>query len=105
MLVLFFLRLHTLAWVPASGKLFSFGSGEHGQLGSNETVTVNSPVVVSDNWLSIPVDGNNLEHHNLVKQIASGGDHCCVVTVNSSKVNHTPILRTLIRQSFKDHSL
>lgn len=67
-------RFHTLAYVASSGKLFSFGSGENGQLGNNKVMSVNSPVVVQNSWLKVKP-----ENHLAVHRIAGGGDHCFIL--------------------------
>lgn len=71
-------RLHTLAYVKSSEKLYAFGSGEYGQLGNNKVVTVNSPVVVENSWVA-----NDRKSHCRVQRIATGGDHCYVVTLKN----------------------
>lgn len=77
-------RLHTLAYVASSEKLYAFGSGENGQLGNNKVVTINSPVVVENSWVS-----NDKVSHCTVQRIATGGDHCYVVTMkNVSNKTH-----------------
>lgn len=71
-------RLHTLAYVESSEKLYAFGSGENGQLGNNKVVTVNSPVVVENSWVA-----NDRKSHCCVQRIATGGDHCYIVTLKN----------------------
>jgi len=71
-------RLHTLAYVASSEKLYAFGSGENGQLGNNKIIAVNSPVVVHNSWVS-----NDKMGHYSVQRIATGGDHCYVVTMKT----------------------
>lgn len=71
-------RLHTLAYVESSEKLYAFGSGENGQLGNNKVVTINSPVVVENSWVA-----NDRKSHCRVQRIATGGDHCYVVTLKN----------------------
>ena len=75
-------RLHTLAYVASSEKLYAFGSGENGQLGNNKVITVNSPVVVKNSWVS-----NDKVSHCSVQRIATGGDHCYAVTMKNVSNN------------------
>ena len=78
-------RLHTLAYVASSEKLYAFGSGENGQLGNNKVITVNSPVVVKNSWVS-----NDKKSHCSVQRIATGGDHCYAVTLKNVSNNTQP---------------
>ena len=71
-------RLHTLAYVASPEKLYAFGSGENGQLGNNKVITVNSPVVVENSWMS-----NDKVSRSSVQRIATGGDHCYAVTMKN----------------------
>ena len=78
-------RLHTLAYVASSEKLYAFGSGENGQLGNNNVIAVNSPVVVQNSWVS-----NDKMSQYSVQRIATGGDHCYVVALkNVSNKTHS----------------
>ncbi|XP_078386063.1 putative E3 ubiquitin-protein ligase HERC4 [Cetorhinus maximus] len=66
---------HTLVFVPSSGKIYSFGRGEFGQLGNRET---------SDQLVPLPVnildtsDNNRMENGHstkpAVRRIFAGGD-------------------------------
>lgn len=71
-------RNHTLAYVAASGQLYSFGGGDSGQLGNNQVASVNSPVLVQKSWVSCTSKGKNMPR--VIRQIAAGGDHCYVLT-------------------------
>ncbi|KAK2560307.1 putative E3 ubiquitin-protein ligase HERC4 [Acropora cervicornis] len=71
-------RNHTLAYVAASGQLYSFGGGDSGQLGNNQVASVNSPVLVQKSWVSCTSKGNNMPR--VIRQIAAGGDQCYVLT-------------------------
>uniref|UniRef100_A0A4W3GD99 HECT and RLD domain containing E3 ubiquitin protein ligase 4 n=1 Tax=Callorhinchus milii TaxID=7868 RepID=A0A4W3GD99_CALMI len=48
--VCLFFRQHTLAFVPSSGKLHSFGLGGNGQLGTGFTSNRKSPSIVKAAW-------------------------------------------------------
>ena len=74
-----------MAYVASSEKLYSFGSGENGQLGNNKVVTVNGPVAVDNSWVTV-----NPESRCVVHRVASGGDHCYVLT--SKNVSDDEIL-------------
>lgn len=51
-LFLFFsTRQHTTAFVPSSGRIYSFGLGGNGQLGTGTTSNRKSPFTVKGNWL------------------------------------------------------
>ncbi|XP_053547813.1 probable E3 ubiquitin-protein ligase HERC4 [Bombina bombina] len=70
-------RQHTLAFVPSSGRIYAFGLGGHGQLGSGSSCNRKSPFTVKGCWLSysdfiqLP---NNAEECYCVKKIFAGGD-------------------------------
>lgn len=70
-------RQHTTAFVPSSGRIYSFGLGGNGQLGTGTTSNRKSPFTVKGNWLPystqclIPADS---EQYYCVKRIFSGGD-------------------------------
>lgn len=70
-------RQHTLAFVPSSGRIYSFGLGGNGQLGTGSTCNRKSPFTVKGNWLShsdysqLPQD---VDGYYCVKKIYSGGD-------------------------------
>lgn len=82
-------RLHTLAYVASSEKLYAFGSGENGQLGNNKVITVNSPVAVKNSWVANDAIGKDRVSHCSVQRIATGGDHCYVLTMkNVSNKTH-----------------
>ncbi|XP_063493234.1 probable E3 ubiquitin-protein ligase HERC4 isoform X8 [Symphalangus syndactylus] len=70
-------RQHTCAFVPSSGRIYSFGLGGNGQLGTGSTSNRKSPFTVKGNWY--PYNGQCLpdidsEEYFCVKRIFSGGD-------------------------------
>ncbi|XP_067408715.1 probable E3 ubiquitin-protein ligase HERC4 isoform X4 [Emydura macquarii macquarii] len=70
-------RQHTSAFVPSSGRIYSFGLGGNGQLGTGSTSNRKSPFTVKGNW--IPYSGQcppttDSEEYYCVKRIFSGGD-------------------------------
>ncbi|KAF6317256.1 HECT and RLD domain containing E3 ubiquitin protein ligase 4 [Rhinolophus ferrumequinum] len=76
-------RQHTSAFVPSSGRIYSFGLGGNGQLGTGSTSNRKSPFTVKGNWF--PYNGQcppdiDSEEYFCVKRIFSGGDqsfsHC-----------------------------
>ncbi|XP_023183784.1 probable E3 ubiquitin-protein ligase HERC4 isoform X1 [Xiphophorus maculatus] len=68
-------RQHTLAFTPACGKIYSFGLGGNGQLGTRATCNRKSPSPVKGPWAtSCPSEENDLEQSCLVKRIYAGGD-------------------------------
>ena len=70
-----------MAYVASSGQLYSFGSGENGQLGNSKVDCVNSPVLVHQSWAVDNTDGSSSAGMGVVQRIAAGGDHCYVLTV------------------------
>ena len=68
--------MHTLAYVASSGKLYSFGAGENGQLGNNRLSSVNSPVLVHSSWHGDTTDGSKSTQQSVIHRIAAGGDFC-----------------------------
>lgn len=76
-----------MAYVAASGQLYSFGGGDSGQLGNNQVASVNSPVLVQKSWVSCTSKGNKMPR--VIRQIAAGGDQCYVLT--AAKVNDLKI--------------
>lgn len=44
-------RQHTTAFVPSSGRIYSFGLGGNGQLGTGTTSNRKSPFTVKGNWI------------------------------------------------------
>nr|XP_046214995.1 probable E3 ubiquitin-protein ligase HERC4 isoform X1 [Oncorhynchus gorbuscha] len=76
-------RQHTLAFIPSSGKMDSFGLGGNGQLGTRSTSNRNSPAPVKGPWVAYngptPTIAD-MEQGCCVKRIYAGGDqsfaHC-----------------------------
>uniref|UniRef100_A0A452RYS9 Probable E3 ubiquitin-protein ligase HERC4 n=1 Tax=Ursus americanus TaxID=9643 RepID=A0A452RYS9_URSAM len=68
---------HTSAFVPSSGRIYSFGLGGNGQLGTGSTSNRKSPFTVKGNWFpytgQCPPDIDS-EEYFCVKRIFSGGD-------------------------------
>ncbi|XP_070697614.1 probable E3 ubiquitin-protein ligase HERC4 isoform X1 [Pempheris klunzingeri] len=87
-------RQHTLAFTPSSEKMYSFGLGGNGQLGTRSTCNRKSPAPVKGPWVATDASTNtdsysllslhhlsDLEHGCCVKRIYAGGDqsfahHC-----------------------------
>ncbi|GCB64177.1 probable E3 ubiquitin-protein ligase HERC4 isoform X1 [Scyliorhinus torazame] len=70
-------RQHTLAFVTSSGKVYSFGLGGNGQLGTGSTSNRKSPCTVKGAWVSHsgqypPII--NAKNNYCIKRIFSGGD-------------------------------
>ncbi|KAL3312710.1 putative E3 ubiquitin-protein ligase herc4 [Cichlidogyrus casuarinus] len=89
-------RFHTFAFVPASGKLYSFGSNMDGQLGhgsSFDNPFLSTPTFIKgphsflpkeqieslSNTTSLPSNG-----YNCLIRIYSGGDHNFIITTSPS---------------------
>uniref|UniRef100_A0A3P9AHY4 HECT domain-containing protein n=1 Tax=Esox lucius TaxID=8010 RepID=A0A3P9AHY4_ESOLU len=60
-------RQHTLAFIPSSGKIDSFGLGGNGQLGTRSTSNRNSPAPVKGPWVAYngptPTSTGYIEQH------------------------------------------
>ncbi|XP_046455571.1 probable E3 ubiquitin-protein ligase HERC4 isoform X2 [Daphnia pulex] len=54
-------RCHTLAFVPSKGRIYAFGLGGSGQLGTKSTANVNSPQLVIGPW--------ETSHNNSIKDV------------------------------------
>ncbi|XP_054285164.1 probable E3 ubiquitin-protein ligase HERC4 isoform X2 [Macrosteles quadrilineatus] len=83
-------RRHTLALVPSRGRIYAFGLGCAGQLGTKAQLSSTTPQVVVGPWLSPSgisiVENNNISDY-VVKRIYAGGDQCFVtVTRQKDKV-------------------
>ncbi|XP_016850770.1 probable E3 ubiquitin-protein ligase HERC4 isoform X3 [Anolis carolinensis] len=70
-------RQHTSAFVPSTGRIYSFGLGGNGQLGMGSTSNRKSPFPVKGNFLpfngQIPLNSDRDEYY-YVRRIFSGGD-------------------------------
>ncbi|PNF22147.1 putative E3 ubiquitin-protein ligase HERC4 [Cryptotermes secundus] len=76
-------RRHALAFVPSRGRVYAFGLGGAGQLGTKAIRSATTPQVVLGPWVSpggvsVVEAGIQSEHASkcMVKRIYSGGDHC-----------------------------
>ncbi|XP_058652550.1 probable E3 ubiquitin-protein ligase HERC4 isoform X5 [Onychostoma macrolepis] len=78
-------RQHTLAFIPSSGKIDSFGLGGNGQLGTRSTCNRISPAPVKGCWrahtdpvpMEVDLTGlsiSEVEQNFCVKRIYAGGD-------------------------------
>ncbi|MGH0148921.1 UNVERIFIED_CONTAM: hypothetical protein FKN15_041297 [Acipenser sinensis] len=68
---------HTLAFVPSCGRIYSFGLGGNGQLGTGSTCNRSSPFTVQGKWVahnSQCPPNTNIEEYCCVKRIYAGGD-------------------------------
>ena len=89
-------RCHTLALIDSTGKLYSFGLGANGQLGTSATTNQKTPTPVHGGWLpstslqeegdlidfGTPVDLVPLaEHGFVVKRVFAGGDQSFVSVI------------------------
>ncbi|XP_063817684.1 probable E3 ubiquitin-protein ligase HERC4 isoform X1 [Pseudophryne corroboree] len=100
-------RQHTLAFVPSSGRIYSFGLGGNGQLGTGSTCNRKSPFTVRGNWISFSDYAklpSNTEGYYCVKKIFSGGDQSfahyfhvqnCLPPDDFRKHNHTRQIWTI----------
>uniref|UniRef100_A0A8D0BMM1 HECT and RLD domain containing E3 ubiquitin protein ligase 4 n=1 Tax=Salvator merianae TaxID=96440 RepID=A0A8D0BMM1_SALMN len=70
-------RQHTFAFVPSTGRIYSFGLGGNGQLGNGSTSNRKSPFPVKGNWLSYSGEkllNSDGDEYYCVKRIFAGGD-------------------------------
>ncbi|NXQ17481.1 HERC4 ligase, partial [Peucedramus taeniatus] len=70
-------RQHTTAFVPSSGRIYSFGLGGNGQLGTGTTSNRKSPFTVKGSWIPFSTQcpmNTDSEECYCVKRIFSGGD-------------------------------
>ena len=79
-----YFRRHTLAYVPDSGRVYSFGAGSCGQLGLGTTDKKTSPFLVPCPFLSSNSNRSStvMEHDgatHVVQRIYSGGNKCIVL--------------------------
>ncbi|KAK0090592.1 hypothetical protein PV325_010558 [Microctonus aethiopoides] len=91
-------KRHMLALVPSRGRIYAWGLGGGGQLGTRITRTVSTPQVVLGPWVSpngttiYKVDTLPLSDYSVncvVRRIYCGGDHC-FVTVTKRDDNIPP---------------
>ena len=89
-------RFHTLALVKSSGKVYSFGLGENGQLGRGQNSNTATPTPVQGSWLSMDslpdleggssVDPDTIALQGwVVKRICAGGHHSFAAVVVPGK--------------------
>uniref|UniRef100_A0A8C7RE28 HECT and RLD domain containing E3 ubiquitin protein ligase 4 n=1 Tax=Oncorhynchus mykiss TaxID=8022 RepID=A0A8C7RE28_ONCMY len=111
-------RQHTLAFIPSSGKMDSFGLGGNGQLGTRSTSNRNSPAPVKGPWVAYngPTPTIAGKHFKFLHLIYAGGDqsfaHCytpqvifiphhfCYVLLS---LIHVLLKRTSVLCSHPDH--
>ncbi|KAH8302427.1 hypothetical protein KR044_006384, partial [Drosophila immigrans] len=75
---------HTLALVPSRGRIYGFGLGSSGQLGTRATKNLNLPQVVVGPWVSPSgsalLQSNAAQASVVIYQVFSGGDQSIVTT-------------------------
>ncbi|KAH8303684.1 hypothetical protein KR018_011658 [Drosophila ironensis] len=75
---------HTLALVPSRGRVYGFGLGSSGQLGTRSTKSLMLPQVVIGPWVSPSgsalLQSNDAKVSVVIHQIFSGGDQSIVST-------------------------
>lgn len=91
-------RQHTLAYTPSPGKMYSFGLGGNGQLGTRSTSNRKSPAVVRGPWMPNDQTDTDSEECCFVKMIYAGGDqsfaHYSSNSNNSLVIDDIKILDT-----------
>uniref|UniRef100_A0A0K8SYD6 Putative E3 ubiquitin-protein ligase HERC4 n=1 Tax=Lygus hesperus TaxID=30085 RepID=A0A0K8SYD6_LYGHE len=73
-------RRHTLAFIPTREKVYAFGLGGAGQLGTKQLVNSNSPQVVLGPWLE------SVKKFK-IDRLYAGGDHCFVTVIPNTEEN------------------
>ncbi|XP_044727132.1 probable E3 ubiquitin-protein ligase HERC4 isoform X2 [Chrysoperla carnea] len=83
-------RRHTLALVPSRGRIYSFGVGGAGQLGTRQNQNYATPQLVLGPWVN-PSNMSVVKSSEafIVRSIFAGGDHC-FVTVTHPKSGIAP---------------
>ncbi|XP_070070832.1 probable E3 ubiquitin-protein ligase HERC3 isoform X1 [Drosophila takahashii] len=75
---------HTMALVPSRGRVYAFGLGSSGQLGTRSTKSLMLPQVVIGPWVSPSgsalLQSNDAKVSVVIHQIFSGGDQSIVTT-------------------------
>ncbi|XP_020812495.1 probable E3 ubiquitin-protein ligase HERC4 isoform X2 [Drosophila serrata] len=75
---------HTMALVPSRGRVYSFGLGSSGQLGTRSTKSLMLPQVVIGPWVSPSgsalLQSSDAKVSVVIHQIFSGGDQSIVTT-------------------------
>lgn len=71
--------------MPSKGRVYSFGLGSVGQLGTKASINSNTPQLVLGPWLS-PSGTSMIETNKeyIVKSIYAGGDQCFVKVTHKS---------------------
>ncbi|KAE8280426.1 putative E3 ubiquitin-protein ligase HERC4 [Larimichthys crocea] len=87
-------RQHTLAFSPSSGKMYSFGLGGNGQLGTRSTCNRKSPAPVKGPFIASnnPSDIDS-EECCCVKKIYAGGDQSFAHYVTANKLQNIDDVR------------
>ncbi|XP_078576873.1 putative E3 ubiquitin-protein ligase HERC4 isoform X2 [Branchiostoma floridae x Branchiostoma japonicum] len=80
-------RMHTMAYVESSGRIYSFGLGGNGQLGSKGTTNCNTPITVEGPFVPFAGDNSLEEQCYVVQAITAGGDQAFAL---ASKLQGTP---------------
>lgn len=79
-------RRHTLTLVPSRRRLYGFGLGGSGQLGSGKDFTKSSiPHIVNGPWVSEVSESLQEKSDLIIKCIYAGGDHCLVTLYPQSQ--------------------
>lgn len=89
-------RRHSLTYLPSRNKIYAFGLGGSGQLGSRNYNKSSIPQIVNGPWLAeVGVTSNvNLK----IKKIYAGGDHCLVSLLDSTQDIETEDYRNYVEQ-------
>lgn len=75
-------RRHTLTFLPSRKKVYAFGLGGNGQLGSGNYNKTSLPQIVNGPWVSEL--GITTDSELGIKSIYAGGDHCLVSLMNAA---------------------
>lgn len=71
-------RRHTLTFVPSRRRVYGFGLGGSGQLGSGKDLKSSVPHTVNGPWVNGQTTGLQDNSDLMIRCIYAGGDHCLV---------------------------
>ncbi|KZC13149.1 putative E3 ubiquitin-protein ligase HERC4 [Dufourea novaeangliae] len=82
-------KRHTLALVPSRGRIYAWGLGGAGQLGSRVACSAATPQVVQGPWIApngssvmdLDKEFKSCKSDYIVRHIFTGGDHCFATVV------------------------
>ncbi|KAG5681672.1 hypothetical protein PVAND_011086 [Polypedilum vanderplanki] len=90
-------RRHTLTFLPSRNKVYAFGLGGSGQLGSGRDFKKSCvPQIVNGPWVSTNPDSSE---YMRIKNIYAGGDHCLVSISLDNQLNDDQLDHRILVES------